>query len=107
FVRNSRVTFKYSHSGNGEASQPQAPADAASHPLPPQLPQPQPSPGPSLGGPVRVISPFLLASAPGNVASLPLSETRFMGPFYVKVISTAQVMEWIWLDSLREIETPW
>ncbi|GIL70335.1 hypothetical protein Vretimale_3442 [Volvox reticuliferus] len=109
FVRNTRISFNYCKSGNGEAAQPQAPSGAASQSqLQQQQPQPHPGVSPGrLGDPVRVISPYVLMPAPENVASFPCNEARFVGPFYVKVISIPQAMEWIWLDSLREIETPW
>ncbi|PNH11302.1 hypothetical protein TSOC_001910, partial [Tetrabaena socialis] len=90
FVRQSRILFRHPPAppapAGPDAGHAAAPAQAA--------------------GTVKVSSPFVLVPPPADVASKPLT-TRFMGPFYTKIMSIAQAMEWVWLDSLREVDSPW
>ncbi|KAG2500902.1 hypothetical protein HYH03_001661 [Edaphochlamys debaryana] len=84
------------------------PPGVGSPPLPqPMVPAPPPSVPVRLLGAVRVASPFVSLPAPPGVAGLPPAAGRFSGVFYAKVLSTAQAMEWVWVDCLRAIDTPW
>ncbi len=103
WVNDSRIAWAY----------PPAPAAAAPS-APGASPPPPPAGPPSSLSPVQLGCPYLLmphaplapAHAPGGLPFDPASE-RFSGAFYVKVPSVAQLMEWVWLDSLRAMDTPW
>ena len=56
----------------------------------------------------RLVTPSVSEAKAGGV---PVKEgdvysKRFLGNWYVKVMSVAQVMEWVMLDCMRE-DTPW
>jgi hypothetical protein len=56
----------------------------------------------------RLVTPSVSEAKAGGV---PVKEgdtysKRFLGNWYVKVMSVAQAMEWVMLDCLRE-DTPW
>ncbi|GLC43771.1 hypothetical protein PLESTM_001517900 [Pleodorina starrii] len=105
FVRHTRLSFQYPPPAPPEhapatpsPSATSAPASAAAVPA---------TGGDSRPGAVRLCSPYLRVEPPADVGSRPPSETRFLGPYYAKLVSVAQAMEWVALDSLRLIDTPW
>ncbi len=70
---------------------------------------PPPPQRPSALPPVRLSCPFVLLPdvAGGKGGGAGAGRERFAGSYYVKVPSLAQVMEWVWLDCLRTMDTPW
>ena len=95
-MRTSRIAYAFPPppaAGHGHSQQHSAGG-------PPALP-------PTAGTSVRVSSPYVLSPPPADVSRLPVSAARMMGPFYTKLISPGMAMEWVWVDCLRQADTPW
>ncbi|GLC43769.1 hypothetical protein PLESTM_001517700 [Pleodorina starrii] len=105
FVRHTRLSFQYPPSAPPEHA-PATPSPSATSAAASAAAVPATG-GDSRPGAVQLCSPYLRVEPPADVGSQPPSETRFLGLYYAKLLSVAQAMEWVALDSLRLIDTPW